>query len=417
MRIIADFHIHSKYSRATSRDMDLPTINQWAKYKGIKLMGTGDFTHPFWLQELKRHLSPAGDGFYEYDGTYYFLTSELNCIYHKNGKPRRVHNLVVAPSFEIVEKINHRLSTYGNLLVDGRPILNLDCEDLVKMITDISDRCMIIPAHAWTPHFSVFGSNSGFNRLIDCFGSQIKNVHAIETGLSSDPSMNWRLSFLDTIALLSNSDAHSPSNIGREANVFDVKDYTGLYNEITEIIKSKDDAHFLYTIEFFPEEGKYHFDGHKNCEVNLHPQVSIEGRNLCPVCNKPLTIGVLHRVEELSDKQEGYQLPNAVPCRKIIPLEEIIAEALNLNKGASQVRKEYLGLVGMFGSEFKILLDLNEQELSRIQNMKIARNIIKMRTGAVAIVPGYDGVYGTIIINNSETANDPLAKLEQLSFF
>ncbi|OGS19523.1 MAG: hypothetical protein A3J83_02705 [Elusimicrobia bacterium RIFOXYA2_FULL_40_6] len=416
MRLIADFHIHSKYTRATTHDMDLPTINQWAKYKGIKLMGTGDFTHPYWLQELKKHLAPAGDGFYEYESTYYFLTTELCCIYQKNGKPRRIHNLVFAPSFEIVEKINHRLSTYGNLLVDGRPALNIDCDDLVKIITDVSGRCMIIPAHAWTPNFGVFGTNSGFSRLIDCFGSQMKNVHAIETGLSSDPAMNWRLSFLDTIALLSNSNAHTPSNIGREANVFDVKDYGNLYNEINEIIKSKDDAHFLYTIESFPEEGKYHFDGHKNCEISQHPGVSIANENLCPACSKPLSIGVLHRVEELSDRLEGYQLPNAVPCRKVIPLEKIISEALNLANGSAQVRREYLGLVGMFGSEFKILLDLSEQELSKIQNMKIARNILKMRNGAVDIVPGYDGVQGTILINNSEADNE-VQKSQQLSFF
>src|SRR3989339_2102377 len=306
MKITADFHIHSKYSRATSPDMDLPTIAQWAKYKGVNLLGTGDFTQPFWLRELKKNLRPAGNGFYEYGGVYFFLSAEISCIYSKNGKTRRIHSLLVAPDFDTAEQVNKRLSMYGNLLGEGLPILSLDCEDLVKSVLDISARCLIIPAHVWAPNFSLFGASAGFNRLIDCFGSQIKNVHAIETGASSDPAMNWRVSFLDSIALVSNSDAHMPANIGREANVFELSGSSDIYNEIVEAIQAKDCSRFSYTIEYFPQEGKYHYDGHRNCDVRMHPKDTIAANNLCPGCRKPLTMGVLHRLEKLADREPGY---------------------------------------------------------------------------------------------------------------
>ncbi len=416
MKLIADLHIHSKYSRATSHDMDIPTITKWAKYKGIKLLGTSDFTHQFWLAELKRYLKPAGNNFYEYNGIYFFLTTEVSNIYQKRGRTRKIHNIIIAPDFKTVEKINEKLSRWGNLLADGRPILSIDSEDMVDLLLNISDDCMIIPAHAWTPHFSIFGSNSGFDSIIECFGKQISNIHSIETGLSSDPAMNWRLSKLDSITLVSNSDAHSPKNLGREANVFDVQDYKDLYNEVTQIIKTKDKNKFLYTIEFFPEEGKYHYDGHRHCGICLHPKESISNNNVCPKCARLVTIGVLHRVESLADREEDYIPNNAIPYKYIIPLEEIIAEAIEVGKGSSAVEREYLSLINRFGSEFRILLDLEETQLEKIQNPKIVEGIIKMRKGEVDISPGYDGEYGKISIKWSQEVMSG-GKNEQLSLF
>ena len=416
MKLIADLHIHSKYSRATSQDMDIPTIAKWAKYKGINLLGTGDFTHQFWLSELKKYLKPAGQNFYEYNGINFFLTCEVSNIYHKRGRTRKIHNIIIAPDFKTVEKINEKLSRWGNLLADGRPILSIDSEDMVDLILNISEDCMIIPAHAWTPHFSVFGSNSGFDSLIECFGKQMANIHSIETGLSSDPAMNWRLSKLDSITLISNSDAHSPRNLGREANVFEVKDCTDLYNEVTQIIKTKDKSKFLYTIEFFPEEGKYHYDGHRNCNTCLHPKESISNNDICPKCGRPVTVGVLHRVEALADREENYIPKNAIPYKCVIPLEEIIAEAIGVGKGSSAVEREYLGLINRFGSEFEILLELEETQLEKISNRRIVEGIIKMRKGEIEISPGYDGEYGRISIKwSKEVLSED--KEEQLSLF
>ncbi|MDI6641025.1 MAG: endonuclease Q family protein [Elusimicrobiota bacterium] len=416
MKLIADLHIHSKYSRATSPDMDIPNIAKWSKYKGIGLIGIGDFTHPLWLGELKRYLKPAGFGVYEYDGVKFFLTTEVCNIYYKSNRTRKIHNMIFAPSFEVVERINQKLARYGNLLADGRPILNLDSEDLVKLILDISDDCLIIPAHVWTPHFSLFGSNSGFDSLVECFSKETGNIYSIETGLSSDPAMNWRLSNLDSITLISNSDAHSLRNLGREANVFEVTSFADLYNEITQIIKTKNRKKFLYTIEFFPEEGKYHFDGHRSCQVRLHPRESISNNDLCPECSRPVTIGVLHRVEELADREEGFIPSDSIPYRNIIPLEEIIAEALGMGKGTATVEREYFNLINKFGSEFNVLLEVQEEKLQSFCQTKISEGIIKMRLRDVEINPGYDGVYGTIKIKWSQ--EELLEKKqEQLTLF
>jgi len=409
MKIIADLHIHSKYSRATSREMDVPNIVRWAKYKGIGLMATGDFTHPLWLQELKRYLKPVGYGFYEYAGVNFFLNVEVCNIYNKNGRTRRIHNLIFAPGFDVVDRINLKFSRYGNLFSDGRPILSLDSEDLVKIVLDISEDCMIIPAHAWTPHFSVFGSNSGFNSLEECFGEERRNVHSIETGLSSDPKMNWRLSGLDEITLISNSDAHSPGNLGREVNVFNIDSSlvkTDLYREVMRIIKTKDKNKFLYTVEFFPEEGKYHFDGHRVCNVGLHPKESISNKDFCKKCGRKLTIGVLHRIEELADRDEDFIPENSIGYKNIIPLAEIIAEALNLGRGTISVEREYLDMVNRIGPEFDIMINISEQELLRKIQPKIAEGIIKTRRGEVRIEPGYDGVYGKISIDWAEKETD-----------
>jgi ATP-dependent DNA helicase UvrD/PcrA len=401
MKFIADFHIHSKYSRATSKDMDLEALDKWAKIKGIKVLGTGDFTHPEWLKNLKEKLEEAESGLFKLkkndSGTRFILTAEISCIYSKNGKVRKIHIILLSPSFKAVEKINAHLGWIGNLKSDGRPILGLDAKELAKIVLGSCEDCLIVPAHLWTPWFSIFGSKSGFDSIEECFEEYSKYIYAGETGLSSDPAMNWRISGLDNIALISNSDAHSPQKIGREANVFDAE---LSYSAITEVIKSKDPERFLYTIEFFPEEGKYHFDGHRNCNVSLAPAESKKYNNICPACGKPLTLGVLNRVEELADRSEqgGQILQGKIPFKSLIPLEEIIAEALSQGVGTKAVLAEYDNLIKEFGSEFEILLHSSEENIKAKTLPEIAEGIIKVRQGKVFLEPGYDGVYGKIHI-------------------
>ena len=343
MKFIADFHIHSKYSRATARDMDLESLDKWAKIKGIKVLGTGDFTHPEWFENLKKKLIPAEPSLFKLKNgnsqTRFILTAEISCIYSKNNKVRKIHIIVFAPSLEVVEKINARLGSIGNVKSDGRPILGLDAKELAKIILGISEDCFIVPAHAWTPWFSIFGSKSGFNSIEECFEEYSKYIYAIESGLSSDPAMNWRLSALDKIAIISNSDCHSPSKIGREANVFDLPFLS--YPSIITAIKSKDPQNFLYTIEFFPEEGKYHYDGHRACGISLSPEESKKYNNICPTCGKSLTIGVMNRVAELADRPVGFKPEGAIPFKSLVPLEEIIAESLGVGTASKRVAKEY----------------------------------------------------------------------------
>ncbi|MCM8765260.1 MAG: endonuclease Q family protein [Candidatus Omnitrophica bacterium] len=279
MRIIADFHIHSKYSRATSKDMDLDHLVEYAVLKGINLLGTGDFTHFLWLEELREKLKPLSYGLYGYKGINFFLTTEVANIYFQNGRMRRIHNIIFAPDFETIDKINEDLSHYGSLSSDGRPMLGLSAENLVEIVLGINKDCLIVPGHIWTPWFSLFGSESGFDSIEECFGKYTRDIYALETGLSSDPAMNWRISSLDKFTLISNSDSHSPTRIGREANVFEAKlDYL----EILDILKKKDKTRFLFTVEFFPQEGKYHYDGHRNCQVRFSPQETLKfkGRRL-----------------------------------------------------------------------------------------------------------------------------------------
>ncbi len=397
MRFIADFHIHSKFSRATSKEMDVETLGRWAKKKGIALLGTGDFTHPTYFSELRSKLEPSGNGLFklkkEEPGVQYILTTEVCNIYTQNGKGRRIHTLIFAPSFEVVEAIRSKLGSLGKLSSDGRPIFGFTAKELAKMILDISPDCLIIPAHVWTPWFSIFGANSGFDSVEECFEELSPHIHAVETGLSSDPEMNWRLSALDSLTLLSNSDAHSPNRLGREANVFDCPlDY----REIAETIRKKDRRRLLFTIEFFPEEGKYHFDGHRNCGVCFSPSQTKASQSLCPSCGKKLTIGVMHRVEELADRPEGFIPKNAIPSIHLIPLEEIIAEALDVGIGTKAVETEYERLIERGGSEFRILLDAVPDELASFVPPPILDGIVRMRQGKVSIVPGHDGVYGKI---------------------
>jgi len=398
MKFIADFHIHSKYSRATSKEMDLESLDKWAKIKGIKLLGTGDFTHPEWLKNLKEKLEPAELGLFKLksdDQTRFILTSEISCIYSKNNKVRKIHIIVFAPSFDVVEKINAHLGWIGNLKSDGRPILGLDAKELAKIVLGISKDCLIVPAHIYTPWFSLFGSRSGFDSIEECFEEYSKYIYAGETGLSSDPPMSWRNSALDKITLISNSDAHSPQKIGREANVFDAE---LTYQEITRIIKEKDAKKFLYTIEFFPEEGKYHYDGHRNCEIRLSPQESKKYNNICPTCGRPLTIGVMNRVDSLADRKQGFSLEGAIPFKSLIPLNEIIAESLGMTTASKRVGEEYNNLTKKLGSEFHILLDITKEEFASATLPEIAEGIIRTREGKVFITPGYDGVFGKVRI-------------------
>jgi len=399
MRVIADLHFHSKYSRAVSPKMMMPEIIKWANYKGLNLIGSTDFTHPLWLGHLKENLEPLGNGLFKHKnikGPKIMLTTEVSSIYTQGGKGRRIHNLIFAPSFETVEKINKKLGSIGNLYSDGRPILGISAKDLVKVVLDIDSTCLIVPAHAWTPWFSVFGSKSGFNSIAECYEEMTKHIYAIETGLSSDPEMNWRLSMLDNISLISNSDSHSLPNLGREANIFEVDRENYGYNDICDIIKSKDNKKFPATIEFYPEEGIYHWDGHRACKVSLNPQESKKLNGICPVCHKPLTIGVLNRADELADRVEGHQ-PKDVPASiHLVPLQEIIAEAIGSPKLGKKVQNEYLELINIFGNEFSMLLDKSKQELSKKMDSKIVEGIMNVRNNKVVKIAGYDGVYGKI---------------------
>ncbi|MCX6775623.1 MAG: endonuclease Q family protein [Candidatus Micrarchaeota archaeon] len=394
MQFIADFHIHSKYSRATSPSMDVESISKYAKIKGISLVGTGDFTHPLWLEELKQKLKPLGNGLFDYDGTLFMLTSEVNNFFHSGGKLKQVHNILFAPSFEVVEQINELIGRKGDLRSDGRPSLGMSAADLVELVMGVSKDCAIVPAHVWTPWRSIFGSASGFNSVEECFGDQSKHIFAFESGLSSDPKMNWMLSSLDKYALISNSDSHSPAKIGREANVFDLKEPT--YLSLLEAIKKKDMEKFKMTVEFFPEEGKYHYDGHRIHNVRFSPEESIRNNNICPVCKRKLTIGVMHRVMELADRKYGYTPPNAVPFVHAIPLEELIASVRGKGVGSASVQTEYSSLISSFGTEFNVLLTAEMDELRRKAPADIADAILHVREGKVKILPGYDGVYGEI---------------------
>lgn len=408
---IADLHIHSKYSRATSKDMEIMSLSKWAKIKGISMLGTGDFTHPLWLAELKSKLAEAGDGVYNYDGVYFMLTAEVSNIYFKAGRTRKVHNIIIARNFNIVDEINKVLGEYGSLSGDGRPILGLECDKMAKILFAIDPELLIIPAHVWTPHFSIFGSNSGFDSPEECFESQTKDIFSIETGLSSDPAMNWRWSKLDRFCLTSNSDSHSPAKIGREANVFNDRID---YKELRQILKTKDKTRFLYTIEFFPEEGKYHWDGHRACKARLSPEEAMRINNKCPECGKNVTVGVMHRLSLMSDRKEGYELKTSPSFKNVVPLAEIIGQALGVGPDSVTVEREYLQLVNNLGSEFRILLEIPEDELKEKCPPSIFKGIMNMRNGNVEKVPGYDGEYGKVKV--FKEGEDKVSE-KQLSFF
>lgn len=425
MRIIADLHIHSKYSRACSKELSPENLNLWARKKGISILGTGDFTHPSWRKELRESLREEKPGLYRLKGSklgdrsdaHFMLTAEVASIYKQGDKVRRVHNLLFAPNFEAVEKLVRALEKRGvNLKSDGRPIMGLHCGDLLKMCKAADEAFELIPAHAWTPHFGVFGSLSGFDSIEEAFGDMAKYIFAIETGLSSDPKMNWQVSNLDKLSLISNSDAHSLRKLGREANVFEIPESKLSFVEIIKVIKNKNPREFLQTIEFFPEEGKYHLDGHRDHKFSCMPDVTKKNKGICPVCGKKLLKGVMYRVDDLGDRDFGFQPKSAIPFVHTIPLEEIIAETLGVGTASKKVVALYESMVAQ-NPEFDILLELTEEQISIISNSDVAQSIMRVRQGKVSVEPGYDGVFGKIQIYSDAERLKLQKKAKQTSLF
>ena len=397
MRFFADFHIHSPYSRATSPLLNLRNIAIWSSKKGISVIGTGDFTHPKWLSEIEENLEEAEPGLYKLKEKISFpnqieprfiISGEISCIYKKNGKLRKIHNLILLPDIESAKRLNKRLSKIGDLEADGRPILGLDSRDLLEIILEVSPDSFLIPAHVWTPWFSLFGSRSGFDDIEECFEDLKDHIYALETGLSSDPPMNRLLSCLDRYTLVSNSDAHSLTKIGREANIFDTELN---YYSIISSMKTKEG--FLGTVEFFPEEGKYHLDGHRRCNVCLDPKESVRLKNICPKCGNPITVGVLHRVYELADREEPILDKSFY---SLIPLPEILSEIMDCGVETKKVKQEYERLILELGSEIDILMNVPLEEIGHVGGELLKEAIKRMREQKVIKKPGYDGEYGKI---------------------
>ncbi len=414
-----DLHLHSFYSRATSSQMTPEILSKYAKLKGINLLGTGDILHPEYRKKLTKILRERGDGYFERDGTLFILSTEVNLIFNKNGKVRKIHIVLTFPEFELVQKLERKLSLYGSVTADGRPTFSLDTVRFVEIVREISKDIMIIPAHIWTPWFSLFGSNSGFDSLEEAFGNYVNEITALETGLSSDPEMNWMLSSLDKFSLVSNSDSHSPDRIGREANVF--KKYLS-YKELKDVLEKKDREKFLFTIEFFPEEGKYHFDGHRNCKVSLHPEESKKLNYICPGCGRHLTIGVLSRVYKLADRKAGEKPETFIPFKNLVPLREIIAQAIKKGENAVEVERIWMHLVNKFENELNVLMNVSYDELLKETNERVVEGIKNMREGKVKRIAGYDGVYGIIkVFEDFEKVEEEVAHKEtkppQMSLF
>lgn len=396
---IIDLHIHSHYSMATSKDMDLTHIANWAKKKGITILATGDITHPLWIQELRKRFVSEHGGFYIFSGIRFLLAGEVNLQFKYNEKVKKVHIVIAVPSFDVLSKVNKFLSKYGNLSVDGRPTLFLNGRDFVKGLKDISSGIHIIPAHIWTPWFGLFGSKSGFNSIEECFGEESDNITALETGLSSDPHMNYIVRDIDSFTLVSNSDAHSPENLGREANVMkDVNSYSELFRAIKDADKNK----FLFTIEFYPEEGKYFGDGHRKCNVKLIPKNGT--REICPVCHKPLTYGVFHRVMESANWKEIERKNKKIPFKYIVPLKQILSQVLNKGVKTKTVGNVYSKLIEEFGNEFNLLIFEPEDKLKKVLPEDLFDAIFNMRHGIVQKIIGYDGVYGKIVLTEGKDA-------------
>ena len=449
MQIVADLHIHSKYSRACSKDLVLEKIAETCQMKGVQIVGTGDFTHPLWFKEMKEKLVEKEPGLYVLknkppltpllrkegtEQTRFICSSEISCIYSKGGKCRRLHIVILAPSLEVVEKINLALEKAGcNLKSDGRPIIGMDVIDLAKLCWSIDKKCFIIPAHIWTPWFAMFGSKSGFDSIEECWEDVADKIFAIETGLSSDPIMNWRVKNLDNVSIISNSDAHSLPNIAREANVFEINSplltseelpvasRTGnkgrlnlSFDKICNVIKEKNPKSFLYTVEFYPEEGMYHWDGHRVCNLSCSPTESKKLKNICPVCKKPLVIGVENRVVELAekDRNENFSDSKRVPFKKLIELDKIIAQAIGIkSRKAKKVQEIYLDLIKKFGNEFEILLNVDYEKLKKETLEIIVEGIKRVREGNVKVEPGFDGEYGKIKIFSEKELEKIQSKL------
>ena len=405
MKMIADLHIHSRFSMATSKEGTPENLDFWARKKGISLIGTGDFTHPVWREELKERLVSEGNGLYrlrdEYvkeesrkfpgEGTRFVVSGEISSIYKKNGKTRKVHNVILLPGLEAADAMAQRLEKIGNIHSDGRPILGLDSHDLLEMMLDVCPEGILIPAHIWTPHFSVLGAKSGFDSVEECFEELAPYIHALETGLSSDPAMNWRISKLDRYQLVSNSDAHSPSKLGRETNLLDIDcSYEGLYRAI------QTGEGLEGTVEFFPEEGKYHFDGHRKCGVSLSPVEAERLGGICPVCGKKLTMGVDHRVEQLADRAEGFVKKDGKKYESLVPLPEVISTCMGYSAASKKVQGCFEQMIQTLGTEFDILRNVPSEDIKSCAGERIAEGIENVRTGNVKRIPGYDGEYGKI---------------------
>ena len=416
MKYIADVHLHSRFARATSRDLNPENLHRWGLLKGLTVVGTGDFTHPVWFEELRAKLEPAEEGLYRLKADLrraveadlpptclgemrFVLSVEISLIYKRDGRTRKVHHVVLLPDFEAVARLNARLGAIGNLKSDGRPILGLDSRDLVAICLETCEDVLFIPAHIWTPHFALLGANSGFDTLEACFGDMLPHIFAVETGLSSDPAMNWRLSMLHRFAIVSNSDAHSPQKLGREATCFDAElSFRGMYGAL----KDRDPARFTGTLEFYPEEGKYHCDGHRTCAVCWTPAQTIAAGGICPVCGRKLTMGVLHRVEKLADRPEGFVPEGAVPYESLIPLPEIIGSVLEVGPSSKKVQGLYAQMLSALGPELKILREVPVADIAAASDSLIGEGIRRMRAGQVHIAPGYDGEYGKIQVFSRE---------------
>ena len=411
---IADLHIHSRFSMATSKQLTLPHLAGWAMCKGIHVLGTGDFTHPVWQKELCENLElDEESGFYRLKGQadrivvereigdtkppLFCLQTEISSIYKKDGKTRRIHNLVFFPTLDDVANFSRKLARTGNIESDGRPILGLDARDLLELVLEHCPESVYVPAHIWTPHFSVFGEFSRFDSMEECFGDLTPYIHAVETGLSSDPPMNWRVSMLDPYQMISNSDAHSPAKLGREANLFDI---SLSYERLARAIQSGDGL--LGTIEFFPEEGKYHMDGHRKCNLCLTPAQTRECQGICPVCGRKITVGVAHRVEELSDRPEGYVRADAKAFESLVPLPEVIGASAGRSPVSVRVQREYLRMLKELGPEFSILREIPLEEIEHVSGSRVAEGIRRLRSGQVERIPGFDGEYGKIRLFGNE---------------
>lgn len=399
MRIIADLHVHSKYARATSPTFDLDGIASGAKIKGIDVVATGDFTHPKYFEEIKVTLRDWGDGcgLANYAGVRFILSTEVSVIYELNGKTKKIHNVILAPNLEIAEQINERTRKFGDIGVDGRPMLHISSAGLVEELMQISRDIAIIPAHVWTPWFSVFGSSSGVDSIAEAFEDKADKIFALETGLSSDPLMNWMISALDKYTLVSNSDAHSKQKLGREANVFEFGEpHEVTYDALINAIKTR--KGFVKTYEFYPEEGKYHYDGHRDCKINFPPWESARLKNICPVCRKRLTVGVLHRVADLADRKLGFKPENAIPFQHIVPLPTVISKALKKGETAKAVREEYDKLIRYFGNEFAVY-EAKDEQLRLATSSEVAGAIMRVNKGEVRWIPGHDGVFGELVLD------------------
>jgi uncharacterized protein (TIGR00375 family) len=428
LRVIADLHIHGRYSRATSEQMSIGEIVRYSKIKGLNLVGTGDFTHPQWLREIKETLTPEQDtGLFKLAGNAaspvrFMLTTEVCTIWDYKGESKKVHHVILTPSMETAVQINDKLKRFGDLASDGRPTLDVSAPQFVEEVMAVSAENMIFPAHAWTPWFSIFGAFSGFDTVEDCYQDMTRQIHALETGLSSDPPMNWRLSGLDKYALVSNSDCHSfwPWRIGREANVFELEEFS--YRQVTDAIANNDPKRFKFTIEVDPAYGKYHWTGHRNCKVSMSPQEAIKFGNICPVCRRKLTKGVEQRVEELADRPVDFKRQDAPGFMRLLPLSEIIAAVLGTDSPSTQaVWKNYSPLIERFGDEYKVLIDASLEDLTKVVEAPIAQAIIKVRSGEAKVTPGFDGVYGQLVLGvdapalKSKPAKPPVATVKQLN--